>query len=196
MKGKLLLNKWCLVGLFVMVTLFYIIGCKSEEQPVESTESEPVSSKAQIDERPVMQAREITEAMLGVKLPEDAVIEDYIHKWGLGTNQGFQLKVTVDKMELEDLEDQIIIDFGKPMVDNEKGISCEDDSYKVYFDPVFISSVISSLNINEEKIDRIYFRYGTGGIKGESQPFTTQSVYAFVMREDAGQRVVYFSYGA
>jgi len=61
----------------------------------------------------------------------------------------------------------------------------------------FINLRSSGLAVDLEKASRIYWRFGTGvPLSQEHKPFITRYIYAFVMVEDAGMNVVYFSYGA
>ena len=193
MKKSKKLYTSCIAILLLILALLSTAGCnfgKHTDEPQSKEQQSEISN----DERTELTEREIITAMLGITLPESAVTEDYIH----GIEPGgveihyFRFTVFVDSAEFEELEEQIIIEFGEAGIDYTVGRTSE----YVYITHPLINCRSSGLNLDNENVEQIYFRFGTGGFRGESQPYTTRYVYAFIMYEEDGKREVIFSYGA
>ena len=171
MKNRKSIYKTSAAIILAMIITFNIIGCCARKP------------------------EEILEAMLEIVLPESAETVDYAYGQErikeLEINY-FKVTVIMDTSEFEDFEEQIKREFGEAKSDFTKGIISDD----LIITKPFLNLNTSGTVIDMDKVDRIYFRYGTGGIRGESQPFTTRYVYAFVMQEEEGKRAVLISYGA
>ena len=197
MKSKFSISMILAAGLLLSFTAVSLAGCRDGEQRPSLQTEEPEPSEPPPSESPMPEAREVVEAMLGITKPDDAVIENYFHGWQEPTEgiriQYFHLKVTISSAELENFEQQIVGFFQEPRCDYSKGIVSDD----VEITKPVIHRYSSGPDVDFDRVDRIYWRYGTGvPLSQESKPFVTRYIYAFVMAEENEERVVYFSYGA
>jgi len=190
-------QKKIITGFIMICSISSVIGCFGKESLSNSSSTEQEPTELPISERPTPTAQEAMESMLGITLPEDALIEYYIHKWIEPVEriiiQLFSLKATINKADFNDFEQQIITSFGEARTDYSRDIISEDTKIT----HPFINRSSSGLeNISWDNVERIYFSYRTGvPLEQEHKPFVTRYVYAFVMSEEDGKRVIYFSYG-
>jgi len=191
--------KVCLVlttGLLLSFAALFVTGCRDGEQGPSLQIEEPEPSESLTSESPTPEAREVVEAMLGIIIPDDAIIENYFHGWEDLSEyiriQYFYLKVTISSSTLDDFEQQIEGFFHEAKCDYSKGEVSDD----ILVTNPFINLYSSGFDVDLNKVDRIYWTFGIGvPLSQEHKPFVSRYVYAFVMAEEDGERVVYFSYG-
>ena len=178
----------CDISFIALLIIVLASGCKGVDQQFSTPTYEQQSEQS---------AAETLKSMLGIALPDSAKISLFIS----GSEEiiesvkipYFCLSVAISSTDIQDFEQQIRIFFGEPKSDFENGVISEETT--IVNPAINLNS--NGLVLDRDRIERIYFRFGTGApLLQAEKPFITRYVCAFVMQEEDGSRVVHFSYGA